>query len=195
MTDIGEIKSPYLRGVIQQRGINDQQVISLLIVERYFREPEPTNPVVTLMLRAIDRDHPAEAAVVRRELELVKAKTEREIKEIQATADAKHRALQIRVTETGKVSEHSKRGQLTNGAAQPICSSPCSGSVEDAKSIEAMKPSPGSMDSSGGAKEQSSAPPSASATNSSKPNPSEKPGSRSVAPASLSRFARREPAG
>jgi hypothetical protein len=195
MTDIGEIKSPYLRRVIQERGINDQQVISLLIVERYFREPEPTNPVVALMLNAIDRDHPAEAAAVRRELELVKTKPEREIKEIQPTADAKYRALQARVTATGEVSEHSKREQLPSGAAQPSSSSPCSGSVEDAKSVEAMTPSPGSMDSSGGAKEQSSAPPSASATNPSKPNPSEKPGSRSVAPASLARFAGRAPAG
>jgi hypothetical protein len=78
MTDIGEIKSAYLRRVIQQRGINDEQVVSLLIVERYFREPEPTNPFVTLMLSAIDRDHPTEAAVVRRELELVKTKPEKE---------------------------------------------------------------------------------------------------------------------
>jgi len=79
MTDIGEIKSAYLRRVIQQRGINDEQVVSLLIVERYFREPEPTNLVVTLMLSALDRDHPTEAAVVRRELELVKTKPEKEI--------------------------------------------------------------------------------------------------------------------
>lgn len=104
MMGVREIESAYLRRVIQQRGISDQQVLSLLIVERYFREPEPTNSVVTLMLSAIDRDYPAEAAVVRRELESVKAEPKAQIKESQANAGAKHRALQARLTAAGGAS-------------------------------------------------------------------------------------------
>jgi len=50
MSDIDEIKSPFLRKVLGRRGIKDDQVTSLLIVERYQRQPEPTNSIVTLML-------------------------------------------------------------------------------------------------------------------------------------------------
>ena len=68
MSDFYEIKSPFLRKVLERRGINDDQVTSLLIVERYQRHPEPTNSVVTLMLTAINRDLPLETAIVRREI-------------------------------------------------------------------------------------------------------------------------------
>jgi len=85
MVYIDEIKSPFLRRVVEQRGIKDDQVTSLLIVERYVRQPEPTNSIVTLMLKAIDREHPLEAAVVRREFELGRSLTEVEMKELQAS--------------------------------------------------------------------------------------------------------------
>jgi hypothetical protein len=164
MTEIREIKSAYLRGVILQRGINDQQVISLLIVERYFREPEPTNPVVTLMLSAIDRDHPAEAAVVRRELELVKADPKAQTKENLATADAKRHALQARVAATGRVSKNSKQQQLTSGAAPQTASS--TQSVEEPSPVEAMRPSLALVPTQGSVEEQSANAPSASVSRS-----------------------------
>jgi hypothetical protein len=66
MTDVDEIRSPFLRRTIEQRGIKDDQVTSRLIVERYLRHPELTNSIVTLMLQATDREHPLEAAIVRR---------------------------------------------------------------------------------------------------------------------------------
>ncbi|HEU0018344.1 MAG TPA: hypothetical protein VFQ31_08335 [Methyloceanibacter sp.] len=37
MDNFDVIKSPFLRKVIERRGINDDQVTSLLIVERYQR--------------------------------------------------------------------------------------------------------------------------------------------------------------
>ena len=40
MTEVDEIKSPFLRKAIEQRGIRDDQVTSLMIVERYLRHPE-----------------------------------------------------------------------------------------------------------------------------------------------------------
>ena len=55
MSDLDEIRSPFLRKVLERRGINDDQVTSLLIVERYQRQPEPTNSIVALMLKAIER--------------------------------------------------------------------------------------------------------------------------------------------
>ena len=65
MSDRDEIISPFLRKVLDRRGIDDDQVTSLLIVERYQRQPDPTNSIVKLMLTAIDRDLPLEAKIVR----------------------------------------------------------------------------------------------------------------------------------
>jgi hypothetical protein len=95
MVYIDEIKSPFLRRVVEQRGIKDDQVTSLLIVERYVRQPEPTNSIVTLMLKAIDREHPLEAAVVRREFELGRSLTEMEMKKLQARVTLPTGALQV----------------------------------------------------------------------------------------------------
>jgi hypothetical protein len=81
MSDLDEIKSPFLRKVLQRRGINDDQVTSLLIVERYQQQPDPTNSIVKLMLTAINRDMPLEAAIVRREVELGRALTDKEIEQ------------------------------------------------------------------------------------------------------------------
>jgi hypothetical protein len=65
----------------QKLGIDDDQVTSLLIVERYQRRPDPTNSVVTLMLTAIDKELPVEAAIVRREIDLGTALTDKEIEQ------------------------------------------------------------------------------------------------------------------
>jgi hypothetical protein len=54
MSDLDEIKSPFLRKVLERREINDDQVTSLLIVERYQRLPDLANSVVRLMLTAIE---------------------------------------------------------------------------------------------------------------------------------------------
>ena len=81
MSDLDEIKSPFLRKVLERRGINDDLVTSLLIVERYQREPDPTNSIVKLMLTAIDRDLPLEAKIVRREVELGRALADKEIEQ------------------------------------------------------------------------------------------------------------------
>jgi hypothetical protein len=90
MSDLDEIKSPFLRKVLERREINDDQVTSLLIVERYQRLPDLANSVVRLMLTAIERDLPLEAAIVRREVELGRALTdkeiEKEIREFQSKA-------------------------------------------------------------------------------------------------------------
>ena len=83
MTEVSEIKSPCLRKVIEQRGINDDLVTDLLIVERYLRRPELTDSVVALMLRAAIKDHPLETEIVGRELKLGRAITELEMKELQ----------------------------------------------------------------------------------------------------------------
>ena len=74
-------KAPFLRKVIERRGINDDQVTSLLIVERYQRQPEPANSIVALMLKAIDQELPLEASIVRREVQLGRALTDKEIEE------------------------------------------------------------------------------------------------------------------
>jgi hypothetical protein len=66
---------------VERRGINDDQITSLLIVERYQRRPEPSNSIVRLMLKAINRELPLEAAIVRREVELGRALTDKEIEE------------------------------------------------------------------------------------------------------------------
>ena len=49
MSDVDEIKSPFLRKNIEERGIRDDLVTDLLIVERYLRRPELTDSVATLM--------------------------------------------------------------------------------------------------------------------------------------------------
>jgi len=79
MSDQDEIISPFLQKVLDRRGLHDDQVTSLLIVERYQRHPEPNNSIVKLMLAAIDGDLPLEAKIVRREVELGRALTDREI--------------------------------------------------------------------------------------------------------------------
>ena len=60
MSDVDEIKSPFLRKNIEERGIRDDLVTDLLIVERYLRRPELTDSVAALMLRAAIKDHPLE---------------------------------------------------------------------------------------------------------------------------------------
>ena len=79
MSERVEIISPFLRKVLERRGIGHDQVTSLLIVERYQRHPEPDNSIVKLMLSAIDADLPLEATIVRREVELGRALTDKEI--------------------------------------------------------------------------------------------------------------------
>ena len=81
MSDQDEIISPFLRKVLERRGVNDDQVTSLLIVERYQRHPDPNNSIVKLMLAAIDGDLPLEANIVRREVELGRALTDKEIEQ------------------------------------------------------------------------------------------------------------------
>jgi len=41
MSDQDEIISPFLQKVLDRRGLHDDQVTSLLIVERYQRHPRP----------------------------------------------------------------------------------------------------------------------------------------------------------
>ena len=60
MKDRDEIISPFRRKVLERHGINDDQVTSLLIVERYQRHPDPNNSIVKLMLAAIDGELPVE---------------------------------------------------------------------------------------------------------------------------------------
>jgi hypothetical protein len=50
-------------------------------VERYQRHPDPNNSIVKLMLTAINADLPLEAQIVRREVELGRALTDREIEQ------------------------------------------------------------------------------------------------------------------
>jgi hypothetical protein len=81
MNDFDGIKSPFFRKVLERRGIQDDQATSLLIVERYQRQPNPKNSIVTLMLKAIDSELPLEAAIVRREVDLGRALRNEEIEE------------------------------------------------------------------------------------------------------------------
>ena len=81
MSDQDEIMSPFLQKVLDRRGLHDDQVTSLLIVERYQRHPDPNNSIVKLMLTAIDGDLPLEAKIVRREVELDRALTDKEIEQ------------------------------------------------------------------------------------------------------------------
>jgi hypothetical protein len=74
-------KAPFLRKVVERRGIKDDQATSLLIVERYQRRLDPSNSIVELMLKAINRELPLEAAIVRREIELGRGLTDKEIGE------------------------------------------------------------------------------------------------------------------
>jgi hypothetical protein len=85
MTDIEEIKSPFVLKNIEQRGIMDDLVTDLLIVERYLRRPELTDAVAALMLRAAINDHPLEAEIVRYELKTGREITEPELEELRAT--------------------------------------------------------------------------------------------------------------
>lgn len=81
MSDQDEIISPFLQKVLDRRGLHDDQVTSVLIVERYQRHPDPNNSIVKLMLAAIDGDLPLEANIVRREVELGRALTDKEIEQ------------------------------------------------------------------------------------------------------------------
>ena len=81
MSDQHEIISPFLQKVLDRRGLHDDQVTSLLIVERYQRHPDPNNSIVKLMLAAIEGDLPLEANIVRREVELGRALTDKEIEQ------------------------------------------------------------------------------------------------------------------
>ena len=81
MSDQDEIISPFLQKVLDRRGLHDDQVTSLLIVERYQRHPDPNNSIVKLMLATIDGDLPLEANIVRREVELGRALTDKEIEQ------------------------------------------------------------------------------------------------------------------
>jgi hypothetical protein len=89
MSHVDEVRSPFLRKAIEQRGIADDRVTSLLIVERYLRHPEPTNTIVALMLKAINQELPLESAIVRREAELGRSLTEQEAKALQVSAPAR----------------------------------------------------------------------------------------------------------
>ena len=51
-------------------------------MERYQRHPDPNNSIVKLMLAAIDGDLPLEANIVRREVELGRALTDKEIEQV-----------------------------------------------------------------------------------------------------------------
>lgn len=84
MADVDEIKSPFLLNEIEQRGVADDLVTDLLIVERYLRRPELTDLVAALMLRAAIKDHPLEVEIVSRELKTGRAITELEMKELRA---------------------------------------------------------------------------------------------------------------
>ena len=78
MSDVEEIKSLFIIKNIEQRGIIDDLVTDLLIVERYLRRPELTDAVAALMLRAAIKDHPLEVEIVSRELSTGRAITEPE---------------------------------------------------------------------------------------------------------------------
>lgn len=69
MNYFDEFKSPFQR----------RSSYKSLIVERYQRWPDSSNSIVTLMLAAINRELPLEAAIVRRVVELGRALTDKEI--------------------------------------------------------------------------------------------------------------------
>jgi len=84
MSDVDEIKSPFLRKNIGERGIRDDLVTDLLIVERYLLRPELTDSVAALMLRAAIKDHPLEVEIVS-ELSMGRAITEPEMEELRCS--------------------------------------------------------------------------------------------------------------
>jgi hypothetical protein len=81
LSDFDGIRSPFIRKVLERRGIQDDQATSLLSVERYQRRPNPANSIVALMLKAIHSELPLEAAIVRREVDLGRALRDEEIEE------------------------------------------------------------------------------------------------------------------
>jgi hypothetical protein len=85
MTEIDEFKSPFLLGKIKQRGIMNDLVTDLLIVERYLRRPELTDSIAVLMLRAAIKNHPLEVEIVSRELRTGRALADPEIEELKAS--------------------------------------------------------------------------------------------------------------
>jgi hypothetical protein len=85
MTEIDEIKSPFLLRHLEQRGVMDDLVTDLLIVERYLRRPELTDSVAALMLRAAIKNHPLEVEIVSRELRTGRTLAELEIEEVKAS--------------------------------------------------------------------------------------------------------------
>jgi hypothetical protein len=85
MTKIDEIKSPFLLKHLEQRGVMDDLVTDLLIVERYLRRPELTDSVAALMLCAAIKNHPLEVEIVSRELRTGRALAEPEIEELKTS--------------------------------------------------------------------------------------------------------------
>ena len=85
MVEVDAIRSAFLQKTIEERGIIDDLVTDLLIVERYLRRPELTDPVAALMLRAAIRDHPLEVEIVSHEMKTGRAITEAELEELTAT--------------------------------------------------------------------------------------------------------------
>ena len=79
-----EVKSPFLRKNIEQRGIDDL-VTDLVTVERYLLRPEITDSVAALMLRAAIKDHPLEAEIVSRKLKTGRSIMEPEMEELRAS--------------------------------------------------------------------------------------------------------------
>ena len=84
MIDVDEIKSPFLLKTLKQRGIYDDLVTDLMIVERYLRRPELTDAVAVLMMRAAIKDHPLEVEIVSREAKTGRAITDLELEELRA---------------------------------------------------------------------------------------------------------------
>src|SRR4029078_2479916 len=82
MSDVDEIKSPFLRKNIEERGTIGDLFTDLFIVERYLRRPELTVAVAALMFRAAIKDHPLEVQIVSRELSTGRAITEPEMDEL-----------------------------------------------------------------------------------------------------------------
>ena len=84
MNDLDEFRSPFLLKNIEQRGVMDDLVTDLLIVERYLRRPELTDGIAALMLRGAIKNHPLEAEIVRHELHMGRGMTEPEIEELKS---------------------------------------------------------------------------------------------------------------
>ena len=117
MTEIDEIKSPFLLRHLEQRGVMDDLVTDLLIVERYLRRPELTDSVAALMLRAAIKNHPLEVEIVSRELRTGRTLAELEIEELKASwalhrsyiSRLRHRSVtELRSSSTGALTRHEK---------------------------------------------------------------------------------------